>query len=319
MTTPGLAVAHRVTVLAASLLALGAVVLFAVASPSGEHDGRLLVADLRGRALIVVDLARAAEPLRIALPGGPHELLELPDGRIVASLEQSGALAVVDLASGAVERIETGGLPHGLALDGTTLYVTDRAVDGIRRFDTGDWSERELVAAGAWPHAVTVLPGGALAVANASASTLLIGEHERAVSELPETVALAPDGTAVATAGARGGAVEVYDLDGALLMRIAVGGRPVRVAYSPDGRLIAAALAAGAGVALIDADGAVERIAVSGVPDGLVFSPDGRWLFVGDVYAGFVTVVDVDRRAVAYSFDLGRSAGAMLLVAGWRR
>ena len=113
MTTSGLAVAHRITVLAASLLALGAVVLFATVSPSGEPDGRLLVADLRGRALIVVDLAQAAEPLRIALPGGPHELLELPDGRIVASLEQSGALAVVDLASGAVERIETGGLPHG--------------------------------------------------------------------------------------------------------------------------------------------------------------------------------------------------------------
>ncbi len=312
---PGFAVAHRSIMLAASLFALGVIVLFAAASRTDEGGGRLVVADLRGRALIVVDLGGAAEPLRISLPGGPHELLELPDGRIVASLEQSGALVVVDLASGDVERIETGGLPHGLALDGTTLYVTDRAVDGIRRFDTGDWSEREPIESGAWPHAVAVLPDGALAVANASASTLLIGEHERAVSELPETIALAPDGTAVATAGARGGAVEVYDLDGSSLLRIAIGGRPVRVAYAPDGRLIAAALSAGAGVALIDADGAVAHVAVSGVPDGLVFSPDGRWLFVGDVYAGVVTVIDVERGAVAYSFELGRSAGAMLLVA----
>ncbi len=312
---PGFTVARRIIVLAASLLALGVTVLFVAASPSNEGAGRLLVADLRGRALIVVDLDGAVAPVRIALPGGPHELLELPDGRIVASLEQSGALALVDLASGDVERIETGGLPHGLALDGTTLYVTDRAIDVIRRFDTGDWSEREPVEAGAWPHAVAVLPGGALAIANASASTLLIGEHERAVSELPETIALAPDGTALATAGARGGAVEVYDLDGSPLMRVAVGGRPVRVAYAPDGRLIAAALSAGAGVALIDSDGAVAHVAVSGVPDGLVFSPDGRWLFVGDVYAGVVTVIDVERGAVAYSLELGSSAGAMLLVA----
>lgn len=315
MTTSGFTLARRVIVLAASLSALGALVLFVAASRTGDGDGRLLVADLRGRALVIVDLARPEELRRIALPGGPHELLELPDGRIVASLEQSGALAVVDLASGEVERIATGGLPHGLALDGTTLYVTDRAVGGVRRFDTGDWSEREPVEAGAWPHAVAVLPGGALAVANASASTLLIGGHERAVSELPETIALAPDGTAVATAGALGGAVEVYALDGSPLRRIAVGGRPVRVAFSPDGRLIAAALSAGASVALIDEDGAVDHIAVSGVPDGLAFSPDGRWLFVGDVYAGVVTVVDVERRAVAYGLDLGRSAGAMLLVA----
>ena len=65
MTASGLAVAHRITVLAASLLALGAVVLFAAASPAGGDDGRLLVADLRGRALIVVDLTRAAAPLRV--------------------------------------------------------------------------------------------------------------------------------------------------------------------------------------------------------------------------------------------------------------
>lgn len=30
-------------------------------------------------------------------PGGPHELLRLPDGRIVASLEQAGALAVIEI------------------------------------------------------------------------------------------------------------------------------------------------------------------------------------------------------------------------------
>lgn len=53
--------------------------------------GTLLATDLRGHALAVINVA-SGQTRRIALDGGPHELLPLPDGRVVASLEQAGAL-----------------------------------------------------------------------------------------------------------------------------------------------------------------------------------------------------------------------------------
>lgn len=282
--------------------------------PVGADAHTLIVAaDLRGRALLLLDPARPQDARRIALPGGPHELVLLPDGRVVASLEQAGMLALVNLDRGTVETLAVGGFPHGLVVDGGVLAFTDRERDQVRRLRLGDWAELDPVRAGHWPHALAALPGGAFVVANAGDGTLAIGERTLAVAAVPETVAAAPAGDRVATAAAMGGTVEVFGADGVLQVRAAVEGRPVRVAFDPAGERVAAALSAAGAVALVDAGGAVRQVAVGGMPDGLLFDAAGRLLYVSDLTAGRLTAVDVTRgRVQAVYAGGGDSTGALL-------
>ena len=316
MTAPGRLLADRP--LAAVVAALFvAVALYLHASPAPVStmpaDGRLIVADLRGDALLVIDFA-GAPPRRIALPGGPHELLRLPDGRIVASLEQAGVLAVVEIDSGAVETVVTGGLPHGLGYDAGTLFVTDRDAGAVRRLIVDGWSELAPLPAAGMPHAVAVLAGGTIAVASAGDSTLQLGDRSIAVSALPETVAADGDGLRVAIAGALGGALDVFAVDGSPLLHVALGGRPVRAIFDPQGERIAVALSAQASVALVDMAGGVRYVPLGGVPDGLAFDASGRYLFVSDLSRGAISVVDVPRGEVTQHFDAGASAGALLVL-----
>ena len=282
--------------------------------PSGASTtDPLLVADLRGHALVIVDPTDPGAARRIPLPGGPHELLRLPDGRVVASLEQSGTLALVDIDTGVVETVDVGGIPHGLALDGETLLVTDREADSVRRFVIDGWREVAPIPVDTWPHAVGVLPGGSLAVASAQHGTLMIGGDVHVTGPVTETLAISSDRTRVATASAFDGTVAVFSASGEFLEHYEVGGRPVRVLFSPDGRTLAVALSAAHAVVLLR-DGSGKRVLVEGVPDGLAFSADGGLVYVSDVFSGGVTAVDTDRSEVVAVLQVGQGTGALLVL-----
>lgn len=261
-------------------------------SLDGVAKGTLVVADLRGQALALIDVA-SGERRHVPLEGGPHELLRLPDGRMAVSLEQAGRVALVGLSDGSVDYLETGGLPHGLALDGNTLLVTDRAVGAIRRFDLKSHAELASLASGALPHQIAWAADSELLVADASAGRLALGSgrfvHQPTVTE---SIAVSPDQTRVAVAGAADGRVLVYGLaDSDARVDVTLGGRPVRLAYDASGAILAVALSAAGQVALIDAQGVVRRIDVGGVPDGLAFARDGGLLFVSDMAGGTVSVI----------------------------
>lgn len=317
--------APAVLALASALAALAALTASAALPPAtrAAPGERLLVADLRGHALVILDPARPDGARRIALPGGPHELLRLPDGRVAVSLEQAGVVALVRLDTGAVESLTTGGLPHGLAVqrtpEGDRLLVTDRDRDAVRRFVIGGapatWREVESVPAPGWPHAVVARDGGAVAVARARDALLSVDGRGVPVSALPETVALSPDGARIATAGAAGGAVHILGWDGVTQVEARVGGRPVRTVFSPDGSLVAAALSASSRVALVDRAGGVRAVAVAGTPDGLAFSSDGRRLYASDMAGGRVTVVEVASGRPLAVVPAGRSAGSLIVLA----
>lgn len=278
---------------------------------AAEDHTQLLVADLRADELLVIDASTEVVSQRISLPGGGHELLELPDGRIVVSIEQSGLLAVVDLGASDVLEVPVGGTPHGLALDDGVLLVTDRAVDEIRRFDVDDWSEQTPTLTGRWPHAIALTPDGQIAVAAALDDAIRVGDQALPVSELPETVSVASDG-AIASAGAVGGDVHLFDAAGVELQRIPLGGRPVRVLFTPDGESVAVALSASGEVALVDRSGRVRRAAVPGVPDGLAFDPSGERLYVSDVVGGGIAVLDSDDLELVAVIEGGTATGAIL-------
>lgn len=299
--------------------AIVGVLLFAVAarpvgssSAAATHD-LLVVADLRGQALIVVDPTAPEAARRIPVPGGPHELLRMPDGRVVVSLEQSGALVLVDLVTGEVERRGVGGRPHGLALqpDGV-LLVTDRDAEAVRRFVLASGEELAPLRAEGWPHAVMLGPAGDVIVALASADAVQAGSLRLAAPDLAETVAVAADGR-IATAGALDGVVVVYDRAGDIIERYEVGGRPVRVMFDVTADRLAVALSAAGAVAVIE-DGRLRIVRVAGVPDGLAFSPDGRWLYASDVYGGAVSVVDLETLEVAAVVAVGAATGAILVM-----
>ncbi len=315
----------RVAIIAAVL----AIVLLSIAAwpgtiGAGAATDVLVVADLRGQALVVLDPSHPEGARRIVLPGGPHELLALPDGRVAVSLEQSGSIALVDLARGTAEVRSVGGLPHGLALgraaDGTALLlVTDRATDAVRRFDLGDFTERALIGVGAWPHAVATLDADRVAVAVAHADAVwLVGGGARdrviATSALPETIDVDAARRRIATAGALGDTVEVMDWPGERVASYPVpGGRPVRVRYAPDGTL-AVALSAAHAVEVISPQGAARRLPVVGTPDGLAFSSDSRVLYAADMAGGRLTAVAVSSGAVLAVISIGRSAGSILVL-----
>ncbi len=279
---------------------------------AADEAGELIVADLRADELVIVDRGTEAILERISLPGAPHELLSLPDGRTLVSIEQHGLLVAVDVERVVVEQIPVGGVPHGLALDGDTVLVTDRDTDQVRRFEIGSWHERTPITVDRWPHAVAVTATGAIAVAAALADTLTIGDRTHEVSALPETVSLASDG-AIATAGAVGGELHVFAEDGTEELRIFLGGRPVRVLFAPHGELVAVALSAEGAVALVARDGTVRRVAVPGVPDGLAFNAAGDRLYVSDVVGGGAAVVDTVRAELVSVLDVGTATGALLV------
>ncbi len=238
------------------------------------------------------------------------------------SLEQTGAIGVVDLDSGGVEILATGGLPHGLALqhdaEGDRLLVTDREHDSVRGFVIGGpavtWREVAPTHMSGWPHAVVTRDDGTFAVARARDAVLQIDGREVRVSSLPETVALSPDQTRVATAGATGGTVHIVNWDGTARVDAMVGGRPVRTIFSPDGSLVAAALSAASGVALVDREGGVRTVSVAGTPDGLAFSADGTRLYVADMAGGRVTLVEVASGRTLAIVSVGISAGSLLVL-----
>ena len=296
-----------------SVVVLSMVVLAPRAVPvAAPPPTTLVVADLRGQAIVLVDPTDPLGARTIPLPGGPHEMVMLPSGRLVVSLEQYGTLALVDLDRREVRSLPVGGVPHGLAVGGDTLYVTDRSVNAIRRFALGTWEERASIPVGAWPHIVAVLPDGRLAAANAADDTLTLGDRAMSVSHVPESIAVGPDGR-IATAGSVGGTLHVLDASGSPMAQYAIGGRPVRLLYAPRSDVLAVALSADASVALLVRD-EVRRVAVGGVPDGLAFSGDGRWLYVSDVAGGMVSVVDVQRLRVVDRFHAAQTAGALLVL-----
>lgn len=303
---------HALTVLLALAAVALAVLGAGVTSMAAPAPERLLVADLRGHALLLLDPDSLAEVQRIDLPGAPHELLRLPDGRVLTSIEQGGILAAVDLEAGDVEVLPVGGVPHGLALDGDTVLVTDRSRDAVRRFAVEGWREIEQFATGGWPHVVGVTPAGLVAVAAASAGRLEVGDADLEVGRTTETLDVRADGV-VAAAAATDGVVVAYREDGQRIGAWDVGGRPVRVRFSPDGTTLAVALSAGGAVALIDAEG-VRTLDVTGVPDGLAFSGDGDRLYVSDVYGGHVTVLDLEGGVAIGTARAGEGTGALLIL-----
>jgi YVTN family beta-propeller protein len=80
-----------------------------------SHDGKLIYATNRvDGTLTVIDPVSLAVLRTLHVPGGPDDLDFAPDGKIWAALRFAQSVAVIDPATGAIERIPVGRSPHGI-------------------------------------------------------------------------------------------------------------------------------------------------------------------------------------------------------------
>jgi YVTN family beta-propeller protein len=78
-------------------------------------DKRLIYANNRvDGSISVIDPATLQVTRTLSVSGGPDDLEFAPDGHIWAALRFAQSVAVIDPASGAIERIAVGRSPHGI-------------------------------------------------------------------------------------------------------------------------------------------------------------------------------------------------------------
>jgi len=94
------------------------------------HDGKLIYATNRIDGTITVLDPATLQVLRtLRVPGGPDDLDFAPDGKIWAGLRFAQSVAILDPATGAIDRIPVGRSPHGIWLnthDSLPMAVTQR-------------------------------------------------------------------------------------------------------------------------------------------------------------------------------------------------
>ncbi len=82
------------------------------------HDQKTIYATNRVDGTVsVVDPATLSVVRTIQVPGGPDDMDFAPDGKIWAGLRFAQSVAVIDPATGAIERIPVGRSPHGIWLN----------------------------------------------------------------------------------------------------------------------------------------------------------------------------------------------------------
>ena len=277
--------------------------------------GTLVVAQLRGDALVFFDLSGSAGTQTLALPGPPHEFAA-SDGKLYLTLGRANALVELQTAVPAIRRIYSlAGEPNGIAVDGGDLLVTLDKGNALVRVDRATLSERSRVLTGETPHNVA-LAGGIAYVTDARDNALRAVELAAGTAVtsptgvLPESVAVV--GGFVVTADADGNTITIIRRDGFTTVgSMRMDGRPVRV-IALDDTHVAVALNVAGEVAIVDvAQHATEkRISTLGHPDGMCLSPDGQYLAVASNETGAVQLFRRSDWALAGALQVGGGPGA---------
>jgi len=256
-------------------------------------DGRQAAVVSYGAAGIDIFDVNTRAKLRtvdLAPNAGPHGIIWLPDGRIVATTERSQSLTIVDTS----------------------------ANDRVSAIATGERGTHMVAISPDHRRAYTAnIPDGTVSVLDLANGSKL---RDLAVGGQPEGIALTPDGRTLWVGDLQGARVQAFDTASfERVAEVATGPVPIRVLASPDGRWIVTSNLGCGCLSVIDArTRAVTRtIAVSGVQDAgqvtILFSADGARLYAAETGRNQVAEVDLASGTVLRRLAAGTNGDGLAI------
>ena len=323
---------------AAGRTTLAALSLTVAAALSAQEPpaGTLLVSNMDGSSVWLLDLPAGTVRARLTTRSQPHEVAVSQDGRRAAVTNYGppgpgNLVQIIDVEAGTVvEELTVSGHErlHGAAFlpgDSLLALTSERtnevlvvsAVDGsVRRvLPTGGAVPHMLALASGWVYAANIVGGS---VSRIDPSGVLESRAWPAGTRT-EGVAATPDGREGWTGSMDGGTVIGIDGErGQVLHRVAGFAVPYRLAVSPDGRTVVVTDPEAGELVLVDRHrgevsarvdvDAASRAAGLGAeasPQGFALSTDGAWAFVSAKAIDRVAVVHLPSRRVIDFLETG--------------
>jgi YVTN family beta-propeller protein len=262
-------------------------------------------------------------------------------GLVVLDKDES-ALTVVDPTTlKTVARVETGPIPHEVAVsddgkiavttnygphqDGTTLSVID--LDTMKEIHRVELDELR------GPHGIAFYGGKFYFTAEGASS---IGRYDPATNKVDwmrligqlrtHMLVISKDGKTIFTANVNSDSVSAVEFDASgtnsKVTNIPVGKGPEGMDLSPDGAEVWAANSGDGTVSVVDA-GAKRTVGTIDVKtkhsNRLKFTLDGKLVLISDLGSGDLVVVDVATRKEVKRLKLGKSAEGILMEPGGAR
>ena len=262
-------------------------------------------------------------------------------GQLLVASQDDGSISLIDLASGAINRLEDGGELHGAAVspDGRWGVVTDygrrrRSEYPARVFDGNtllviDMAQRRIarrivVGEHRGVHDVAFVPGSpsrVVVTAQGNREIIVVELETGAVVTAVDTrgegthsLAIGADGRTVYTSNEEEHTVSRIDIAvGALSGHVAIGGNPLGLAVTADGTELWVGSRDGA-LRIFDARTGIQRATLErmGFNDDLAFTPDGKRAVVLDARGGTLRLIDVATRTPVGSVALPRPSKVAL-------
>ncbi len=261
-------------------------------SPDGRQAA---VVAYGGHQIEIFDVASRAKvrTIDISPNQGPHGIVWLDDGRIVATAERSQSIVVIDTRRGdALSAISTG-------QPGSHMVVV--TPDGDRAFTSN-------------------IPAGTVTALSLAEGTRI---RDIEVGGNPEGITLTADGRELWVGDLEGARVVVHDARSLeRLGEVRVGNVPIRVISSPDGRWIVTSNLGDGSLSVIDARTreVARTIPVSGSQEAaqvtILFSADGRYLYAAETGRNQVAEVDMATGQVVRRIAAGAQGDGLAIAPG---
>jgi DNA-binding beta-propeller fold protein YncE len=256
-------------------------------------DGKQAAVVAYGAASIdVFDVAgrRLVRRIDLSPNQGPHGLVWLPDGRLVATTERSRTLTIVDTRRG--DRVSA------VATDQQGTHMVAVSRDLSRAYTAN-------------------IPAGTVTAIDLKAGRKL---RDIAVGGRPEGIALSPDGRTLWVGDLEGARVQAFDTRSfGRLAEVKTGPVPIRVLTSPDGKWVVTSNLGSGSLSMIDARTRklVREVPVSGSREAgqvtILFSRDGRRIYAAETGRDEVAEVDLDGGRVLRRLKAGKNGDGLAI------
>jgi YVTN family beta-propeller protein len=258
-------------------------------SPDGRQAA---VVAYGGSTIDIFDVAARSRLRRIELAPnqGPHGLVWLADGRLVATTERSQSLTIVDT----------------------------RAADRVTAIPTGQEGTHMVAISPDARRAYTAnIPAGTVTVIDLANRRKL---RDLQVGGQPEGIALAKGGRELWVGDLQGARVQAFDTASfERLAEVKTGPVPIRVVTSPDGRWVVTSNLGNGSLTVIDATtrSVVRQIPVSGSDKAgqvtILFSADGSRLYAAETGRDEVAEVDFASGEVLRRLKAGKNGDGLAI------